>query len=350
MKKIIQKKQDNENENGDGGSNKPPAFRVPIFWSKAKTFKMRGPSFWTCFAALSSHFHWFSTQGVTNGVHWGCWETKEVSWGWCKQIHWKNPSPLCSTPHFPHSNCHLGAYPIFRDTQAPSVNWWNMVKSLCLMGKAPIFAVTIVMAHPIAKNAYSCRCHMGVTNLHGSVPETPPILFNVQLNTHFYPLMCVQFPKGFSIWLRLLVLSDNGGVDQNFPIEMAKKWPWLGVSAPLAIKTTPCQHLVTGDSFHRSQGFPRVAHDLSWIVSQFLVLQPANALGSTSTMGAWGVFQVSWEATLKSRMRLVDPQKRNAHPHATTTRYKKNHLLSPTPLLQIACSTNSIKTCFYKKQ
>ena len=102
------------------------------------------------------------------------------------------------------------------------------------------------MAHPIAKNAYSCRCHMGVTNLHGSVPETPPILFNVQLHTHFYPLMCVQFPKGFSIWLRLLVLSDNGGVDQNFPIEMAKKWPWLGVSAPLAIKTTPCQHLVTG--------------------------------------------------------------------------------------------------------
>ena len=55
MKKIIQKKQDNENENGDGGSNKPPAFLVPIFWSKAKTFKMRGPSFWTCFAALSSH-------------------------------------------------------------------------------------------------------------------------------------------------------------------------------------------------------------------------------------------------------------------------------------------------------
>lgn len=72
----------------------------------------------------------------------------------------------------------------------------------------------------------------------------------------YYPLMCFQCPKWFSIWLLNGFVS---GVDQNFPIEMAKQMAMTGGfsprNGPLTIKTTPCPadrgtHFIGLKDFH----------------------------------------------------------------------------------------------------
>ena len=96
-RKRVPQIQDNENEkeSSDSGT-KPPAFLVPIFWSKTKTLNM--------------------AQAV--------------------RIHGKPSNWLGSKPRFTHSNCPGKGYPVLRDTQAPSVNFWDIVKSFCLMGNS----------------------------------------------------------------------------------------------------------------------------------------------------------------------------------------------------------------------
>ena len=154
------------------------------------------------------------------------------------------------------------------------------------------------------------------------------------------------FPFDFDFWFCLTM----GGLIRISLLKWPKKWPWLGVSAPLAIKTTPCQHLVTGgliSSLSRiSTGGAWPQLDCKPIFGTSAGKRPGQHFNNGGLGGLPGQLGSHTEVTHEASW----PTKTKCAPTCHHYKIQKEPPFISNPLLQIACSTNSIKTCFYKKQ